>query len=140
MLLGRFDLLRRHLLAFDPWNTRFSRSDAAPSARDERCPCCGQRRFEHLEGLHAQEAVVLCGRDDERGAVQLAPRGACDLPALSAALDRAGVGDIQTTPVFVRARLHGEGAKLTVFADGRTVIHGTNDTARARTLRDRFVG
>jgi adenylyltransferase/sulfurtransferase len=140
VLLGRFDLLRRHLLAFDPWRTEFSRVDAGPAARSAGCACCGERRFEHLQGGHARDVVVLCGRDDARGAVQLAPTGACDLATLAASLERAGHGPVQHTAVFVRAQLASERAQLTVFADGRTVVHGTNDPARARSIQARFVG
>lgn len=140
VMLGRFDLLRRHLLVFDPWHTRFSRIDASEAGRSASCPCCGQRRFEYLGGVHARNAVVLCGRDDERGAVQLAPTKPCDLRALAASLVRAGHGPVQTTDVFVRTSLSGEGVQITVFADGRTVVKGTNVPSRARSLHDRYVG
>ena len=49
------------------------------------------------------------------------------------------------TPALVSAneyllRLDVEGVQLTVFADGRTIVKGTDDTAQARGLFARYVG
>jgi hypothetical protein len=37
-------------------------------------------------------------------------------------------------------RVHLEGLDLTVFADGRSLVAGTEDTAMARSLVSRYVG
>jgi adenylyltransferase/sulfurtransferase len=66
------------------------------------------------------------------------------LPALAVRL--AAAGDVRTTPHMLKCRLSPssggatEDLSLTVFPDGRAIVHGTADPARARTLYARWVG
>lgn len=69
------------------------------------------------------------------------------LPARVAVLDLAAMeagliahGRTSRTEHVVRASLMAEKAELTVFRDGRAIIKGTSDPARARALYARFVG
>lgn len=143
ILLGRFDLISRSLLRFDPWKLERQRIDVAPLARGDDCPCCGQRRFEWLAGTRAAPAAVLCGRD----AVQVggAEKGSVDLKALGARL--APHGRFSVTPFSLRGELAAErsdatGAPLglTVFADGRTIVAGTTRPDRARAIVAKYIG
>lgn len=134
ILLGRLDLIAPTLLEFDLWTNHRRRLDLA-RARDPACPCCGRRRFEFLDAPTAA-AVSLCGS----GAMQV-------LPARVAVLDLAAMevgliahGRTSRTEHVVRASLMAEKAELTVFRDGRAIIKGTSDPARARALYARFVG
>jgi adenylyltransferase/sulfurtransferase len=47
-------------------------------------------------------------------------------------------GTVTRNPFLLRA--HIEEFTITVFSDGRAVIGGTNDPARARTVYARYVG
>ncbi|HEY6051093.1 MAG TPA: ThiF family adenylyltransferase [Thermoanaerobaculia bacterium] len=113
------------------WRSRRLFEDARPSAR---CPVCAGGRFPALEGEGASEVVKLCGRS----AVQVAPaaRERPDLDALERRLAR--VGEVRRSEHLLAAQV--EGVSLTVFSDGRCVVRGTGDPARARTLYERYIG
>jgi adenylyltransferase/sulfurtransferase len=123
------------LLVLESWDTGFSSrrvfSDAPPSAG---CPVCSGGRFPALEGEGASEVVKLCGRR----AVQVAPAGRerPDFDSLERRLAR--VGRVRRSAHLLSADV-GD-VSLTVFADGRCVVRGTGDPARARTLYERFIG
>jgi len=151
ILLGRFEKLRRHLLVFDPWETEFARIDAGPGRQSSACACCGDRRFEHLEGRHAREATRLCGSAEGGGAVQLRGRGAVDLSEVARRFRAAGLAGVAGNAVFVRGRVEERSAgdrkdgsgpravEVTVFADGRAIFRGLNEPDRARALYARYV-
>lgn len=123
------------LLVVDVWQGRF-KTLATDGARREDCPTCALRRFEFLSsGRHG--AVTLCGRN----AVQVRPAPGTRL-GLSALMERlAGAGRVEQTPYFVRCRLDDTpDVSLTVFEDGRVLVHGINDLGRARSLVARYVG
>ncbi len=140
ILIGRFDLLRRHLLAFDPWNTQFSRIDAGPESRVPGCPCCAKRKFDYLESDAPVAPASLCGR----GAIQVAPprQGSkVDLQAVGRTLAPAATDDLSVSPYLVRGTLREpEGVQITVFADGRALFQGLDDLDRARGLYSRLLG
>ncbi len=144
IILGRFDLLRRHVLEFDPWQCDFKRLDMGEHQQSPECPCCCARQFEFLDAL-SPSSTVLCGSD----AVQVTPIGnerhAIDLPALANRLHE--LGEFSVTPYLLKGELAGEmtdagdgAVRLSVFTDGRAIIHGTRKPDRARALYARFVG
>ena len=62
-----------------------------------------------------------------------------DLKRLASRL--CAVGVVQQTPHLLRCRLSGdESVSLTIFTDGRAIVQGTNDPARARALYARWIG
>ncbi|MBM4109766.1 MAG: thiazole biosynthesis adenylyltransferase ThiF [Phycisphaerae bacterium] len=110
-------------------------------SRDPACPCCGHRRFDWLEGAWGAGTAVLCGRN----AVQIRP-------AVESLLDEAGwlqrlaqAGSFAAGQGLVRGSLDpsltsGLPLELTVFVDGRAVVHGTSDPAVAATVCARVLG
>ncbi|MGE5414480.1 MAG: ThiF family adenylyltransferase [Syntrophomonadaceae bacterium] len=122
------------LLALSVWDGGFrSRrlfEDARPSAA---CPACAEGRYPALEE-GVSELVKLCGRQS----VQITPRGRVrpDFDALERRL--AAVARVRRSPQLLNADL--DGVSLSVFADGRCVVRGTGDPARARGYYDRYVG
>lgn len=100
-------------------------------ARDPDCPCCARREFSHLEEK-ARPPVSLCGRN----AVQVRGSGALDLPALAARLEPLAA--VRVNEFALRALL--SGYDITVFADGRAIIKGTDDPGIARSLYARYIG
>ncbi len=50
----------------------------------------------------------------------------------------AGLGEVRHNAFMLRFAT--EGHEFTVFPDGRAIIKGTNDIAKARTLYAQFVG
>lgn len=142
LLLARPDLVTTTLLDLDAWTNTSRRIDISKSRRVD-CPCCGQRRFEFLDGDRSGHAAALCGQN----AVQVAPAGAegVDLVALAGRL--APHGKFITMPsLLIRGTFNterGEGGaaiSVTVFADGRAIIKGTARPDLARTIYARYIG
>jgi molybdopterin/thiamine biosynthesis adenylyltransferase len=111
------------------WNDGFQSKrffeSVAPRAS---CPVCSGSRFPSLEGEGASEIVKLCGRS----AVQISPaaRERPDFDSLAQRLAR--IGPIHRSEYLLSADV--EDVSLTIFSDGRCVVRGTDDPARARGL------
>jgi adenylyltransferase/sulfurtransferase len=131
ILAGASDTLAPALLSIDAWDgtARAIRAD-----RDPDCPCCARGETPFLDAAPSRRPVVLCGR----GAVQIV--GVAAAPDLAALFERvrAVAPDAQRAGDILRFRV--DGHRLTVFADGRALIEGTEDPDRARGLYDRWVG
>jgi molybdopterin-synthase adenylyltransferase len=116
----------------DVWSGEHRRLKAR---RDPDCPCCVARGFDWAEGRRGGRAAEpLCGG----GAVQV-PAGetAPDLAATAERL-RDSVEAIQHTPSFLRFRR--EELEVFLFADGRALVHGTEDPGRARAILAETIG
>ncbi len=122
------------MLALTVWSGGFRSRRLFENARPSpACPVCAEGRFPALEE-GAADLVKLCGRQS----VQITPRGRPrpDFDALERRLAR--VGRVRRSPQLLNADL--DGVSLSVFADGRCVVRGTADPARARGYYDRYVG
>ncbi|MFG0305450.1 MAG: ThiF family adenylyltransferase [Phycisphaerales bacterium JB040] len=133
ILAGVFDADRAGLVRGDLF-TGEQRELPLAGARDPGCPCCAGRGFEFLSAPDPK-TVSLCGRD----AVQIhgTSRAAMDLDGLAARLGSDPDVSVTHNELLLRATLPGAG--LTVFADGRAIVHGTTDPDRARALHARYV-
>ncbi len=133
ILAGGEAEISRALTILDMWNGRVQQVELSrrPGAA---CPVCGAGRFPHLEAEAGSGAIRLCGRN----AVQVSPQlgRAVDLAALASRLQAAG--EVTRNRYLVRVQV--EGCDLTVFADGRSLVAGTEDPAVARSLVARYVG
>ncbi len=133
---GCRERVRSSVLSIDFWNNRI-REIEIDSRLSEACVACGGN-YEFLEGRRGavSDTAVMCGRDT----VQLNMAGGGSTVEMSAFADRwATVGRVQATRFFVRLFVD-ERISLTVFRDGRVLVSGTSDVAKARSLYDRFVG
>ena len=103
-------------------------------ARRADCPACGRGLFPFLDGRALPRAVAFCGRN----LVQITPpeEARLDLPALAARLRPAGGADYNGFLLTLRD----EGLELNLFPDGRALIKGTQDEARARAFYARVMG
>jgi len=114
----------------DVW-TGFVRATPLP-ARQSDCPCCAQRRFEHLDN-HRRAPISLCGQN----AVQIHERQRpIDLAALAQQL--LPLGQVRQNEFALRFITPPH--ELTVFPDGRAIIKGTTDPGLARSLYARYIG
>lgn len=123
------------VVALDIWEAGLrSRRLFAEARPRASCPVCSGGRFPALEGEGASDVVKLCGRNS----VQVSPanRERPDFDSLEARLAR--IGPTHRSPQLLSADV--EGVSLTVFSDGRCVVRGTGDTARARALYERYIG
>lgn len=134
LLAGKLDALNDHLIMVDVWDWSFRQLKVANLLGKVDCPCCKHRKFEWLEGELGSHTTTLCGRN----AVQVAARRPepLDFPEMARRLK--ALGDVRHNAFMLRFTT--EGYEFTVFPDGRAIIKGTNDIARARTLYAQFVG
>jgi adenylyltransferase/sulfurtransferase len=130
LLLGKSAPTEGRLFSCDVWTGRLQ-SIAVERRAD--CRACARRYFSYLTG-RAQPHLTMCGRDS----VQIHERRRrLDLAELGGKL-AAGGGEVRQNEFLLRLRV--PPYELTVFADGRAVIKGTQDPAVARSLYARYVG
>ncbi len=98
------------------------------------CRCCGLREFRFLKGSAGDRLVRLCGRD----AVQISPAGAGGVDFGEIRERLARTAQIQANEFMLRIRV--EGYEISLFPDGRSIIRGTDDPVRARSLYARYIG
>ena len=131
LLVGADDGLDE-MVVLDLWTNRIRTIDTTAARRPD-CPTCGQGRFEFLDRKSRDTTTRLCGRN----AVQVRGTAAISLDQLAHRL--AGGARVTRSEHLVRATLEG-GIDLTAFPDGRVIVHGTGDVARARSIYARFIG
>ncbi len=125
------------LVSVDVWQIRFKPVDVSDGRRAD-CPACGRKQFEFLNRPTEASQATLCGQN----AVQLRPGIASASLDLKTMADRwQQAGTVQRTAFLVRCDLaESPGVRITAFTDGRAIIHGTSDIARARSIYARLVG
>jgi len=131
LLVGAADARRRGLLSLEIWRHQVFEMKLPPSKPG--CPTCGaEPSFPSLD-IAESETTTLCGRET----VQVRASRPFDLDRLAERL--AGVCTVERNPFLLRATLP-EGERLVLFPDGRTLVQGTEDVARAKSLYDRYIG
>jgi molybdopterin-synthase adenylyltransferase len=137
ILVGDWEPGDQRLWTLDVWSGRFAAVDLR-GAKQAGCPCCGKRNFEFLQTTAVETAVSLCGRN----AVQIRPALNWNNRDFDRVLARLGqVGDMESGQFFSRCRLREPaGMMITCFKDGRLLVDGTADAARARAICARFIG
>jgi adenylyltransferase/sulfurtransferase len=132
LLVGASDTAGR-MLVCDLWESVWRTVDLSPLAATG-CPTCRSADFPWLDGRLGGRPTPLCGRD----AVQVPAVGSgVDLVALAERL--ASVGAVVANRWIVRADVE-DGIQLSVFADGRAIVSGTRDEAKARGIVSRYLG
>lgn len=129
-LSGDIAAMRRTLWSMDVWTGEAAQIGAGRPVPG--CRTCGDRDFPHLRG-EGRPHVTLCGRNS----VQIHERSRpVNFPELAGRLQPHGT--VRFNGLMLRFQR--ENYTLNVFADGRTVVQGTSDPVRARTLYARFIG
>ena len=130
ILTGSQDV-RRTLLAFDIWNNEF---DALEVAKNPDCPVCGRGEYQYYGKASASRSASLCGRN----AVQILPAVPAEVDFDEIAARWEPCGKVERRRFTVDLDTGSYGIKL--FADGRAVISGTSDEAKARAVYAEYVG
>ncbi|WP_067620186.1 ThiF family adenylyltransferase [Alicyclobacillus acidiphilus] len=116
----------------DVWANDYYHTELGQPRED--CPCCKHHQYRALDAKSGAMAVSLCGR----ATVQVRPDHpvAIDMEAFARRL--AAFGKVNFNGHILRCEL--DGATLTLFQDGRALVHGTSEPAVARMLYARYVG
>ncbi|MEF3307269.1 ThiF family adenylyltransferase [Paenibacillus sp. GYB003] len=131
-LVGDSKSRRPSLATLDVWHNHYYEMKLPPSRPD--CPVCGGTHYPALDMTEeAGDATSLCGRET----VQIRARGSFDLEEWRIRLEQ--VADVRANPFLLKAELP-EGERLVLFPDGRTLVQGTEDPVRAKTLYARYIG
>lgn len=120
------------LLSVEVWDLVFERIELGGPAPD--CPTCGRGEYVFLQAETGTVATSLCGRSG----VQVAPRPPIRLDLAALAERLQGVGQVTRNEFLLR--FASDECDMTVFPDGRAIIKGTTDPAKARTLYARYIG
>ncbi|MDN5850697.1 MAG: ThiF family adenylyltransferase, partial [Nitrococcus sp.] len=139
VLTGNFERVCPTLLNIDVWTNTIAQLRVASAYDHGECPCCKHGRFEYLDGERGSGATTLCGQD----AVQLTHKQATtgvDLEEIAARLREHG--DVVANRYMLRVEIieHGKPYALSVFPDGRAIVHGTAEASVARSIYSKYVG
>jgi adenylyltransferase/sulfurtransferase len=135
ILSGHPEATDAGLLTIDFWRNRHRTIDTG--GRRVGCICCDEHRFQFLDRPAEFTAATLCGRIS----VQVRPATPTKIDLKNLANRLARFGNVEASAYLLRSHLN-EPAEvvLTIFPDGRCIVQGTSDLARARSLVSQFVG
>ncbi|MBK8205777.1 MAG: ThiF family adenylyltransferase [Planctomycetes bacterium] len=131
IMSGNEGALFKKMYSSDLWTGDRQVLDAATPRPD--CPCCAKREFPWLEGKRAVSATTLCGRNS----VQLAPPERFDWVAGRNSVAR---GARVTAENDYLLRANSDKLTITLYRNGRALVHGTEDPSIARALYSRLIG
>ncbi len=137
ILTGRLDDLTRRLMSIDAWTGRVIQLNVQSTYDDGNCPCCKRGRFDYLSGRLVCSAATLCGRN----AVQInmpEQTQSIDIEKMAAKLAPISSAPIKRNAFLLKVVL--DGCEVTLFADGRAIVQGTDNPDRARTLYAKYLG
>ncbi len=136
ILSGHPETINRQWTIINLWDNSIRQIDVSGLRGSGNCPACEQGVYPWLEGERTSQSAVLCGRN----AVQVSPAAGTAEKLDLAALERklAPLGETSRNAFLLRAAI--DPYLLTVFADGRAIITGTDEINTAKTVYARYVG
>jgi molybdopterin/thiamine biosynthesis adenylyltransferase len=139
ILTGNYARVSPAFLNVDLWANTVSQLKVAGAYDCGDCPCCKHGRFEYLDGVLGSGATALCGRN----AVQLTHKqntAVLDFDRIAARLRRRG--NVTASRHMLRAGIveNGKPYVLSLFPDGRAIVHGTAEVGVARSIYAKYVG
>lgn len=135
ILTENWDALRRKLISFDLWSNHHSSIDVS-TVKKATCSSCGENpTYPFLSYENQTKTAVLCGRDTVQ--IRPAKRQNRNLHAIAKVLAGKG-GKVEQNPFLLSYTIDDQ--RLVLFRDGRTLVHGTIDKIKAKTLYYRYFG
>jgi adenylyltransferase/sulfurtransferase len=133
ILAGKRGDVERKLWKVDLWSRQF-KAISVDHLRTKPCPGCRGEEYPYLDRRLETRAVSLCGRN----AVQIHREGrdSVDLKKLAETMKR--FGEVRANEYFLKCRI--DLLDLTLFADGRAIIKGTEDAGKAKSFYSQYVG
>ncbi|MDR2561414.1 MAG: ThiF family adenylyltransferase [Holophagales bacterium] len=126
------DALEKRLARFDLWKNE--RQFIAPPVT--RCKYCTNQITEFLDSKWSVKATELCGLDGVQ--IRVNPPGDLDLLRLKPRLEARTGSEWKHSPLALSGC--DGGLKVTIFKDGRTLLHGKISIERARGWYSEVVG
>jgi len=142
LLTGNEKDVSPYLFSFDSWENRYQQLNVKHAGEGSDCPACKRREFEFLSGKFGSSTTSLCGRN----AVQISSPdggGAGKIDFERAAANLRNVGKPTYNKFMLKCLIVEAGGKeyeLTLFADGRAIVKGTNEPGVAKTVYAKYVG
>ena len=134
ILTDQTDVLRKKLTSFDVWTNQTVQMDISEMEQDD-CPSCGtDATYPFLSYETQTKTAVLCGRDSVQ--IRPAQKQERNLQQVSEQLQKTE-GTVEANE-FLLSYTIGDN-RLVMFEDGRTLVHGTNDIEKAKTLYYRYL-
>jgi adenylyltransferase/sulfurtransferase len=134
ILSGRRTAVNRSLCVFDMWDNRMHQISLDSLRKSSDCATCKRHEFPWLSGERGGQSAILCGRN----AVQLSFSQQNAMPLAQLAEKLQKVGNVTSNPFLIRLEV--DQYRITIFADGRAIIAGTDDVAEAKTVHARYIG
>lgn len=135
MLVEDWDALRLSFVNFDLWRNEYT-SLKMGRVKDPTCLSCGDdRTYPYLQSENMTKSVVLCGRDTVQ--IRSPHEGELNLHDLAKQLEQVGY-EVSGNPFLISIEM--EDNRVVIFSDGRALIHGTKDLAKARSIYQRLLG
>ena len=126
------------IIHIDLWD--LSLEQLAMGAPRPDCPTCGLHQFEFLKGEQGSQVASLCGRNAVQ--IRVVNKGKMNksfsLAQIAKQLD--GVATITAFNDFLLRFSVLPTYEITLFADGRAIIKGTDDESVARGLYAKYIG
>jgi molybdopterin-synthase adenylyltransferase len=131
--------VRPEMISVDLWTRRFRTIDFTDGRRLD-CPACVKKELSYLNST-ASLTATLCGRNTVQVRLTTINARPEPVPLLERIESRlaATLKDVDRSAYLVRGRVD-DAIELSVFADGRVLVHGTNDPAQARSIVARYLG
>jgi adenylyltransferase/sulfurtransferase len=128
--------LNRGVIHLDLWDLSLEQFETGGPRPD--CPTCGQHDYEFLAGELGGQSVSLCGRNAIQIRVVNSQKNKLSLDQIAQQL--APVATITAANDFLlRFEIPPE-YEITLFADARAIIKGTDDETVARGLYAKYIG
>lgn len=127
--------MNQELVSFDLWKGEHAkiRLDAF---HNEQCPVCGaERQYSYLNGKNVTKATVLCGRNTVQVRSPLDHKNVFNIIKDNVLSARITMRSNDYLLMFYDGPY-----RIVVFKDGRTLIHGTNDTLKAKATYQKWLG
>jgi molybdopterin-synthase adenylyltransferase len=131
---GNVAAINRQLMILDVWDNRVRQVSLESLRESGQCPACNGSEYPWLDGSRASRSAILCGRN----AVQLSPPDRATMSLEKLAEKLSAVGRVTQNRYLVRATI--DDYVLTLFADGRAIVSGTDDISTARSVYAKYVG
>ncbi len=127
-----------NLEQIDIWNHTSMQMDIS-QGRNPNCPTCAMRQYDFLDRTSEHQAAytTLCGRET----VQINPRQNGELDLKRTAKNLKKSGKISGNEFLLRfSPTEDVDLSITVFKDGRVLIHGINDIVKAKIIYSKYMG